>query len=846
MAMLMLLQQILPCIILASVSFWYPATMTTASVVANAVATSRRSNRFLEENENIFVSHFSSNGTVRQLHALYCFYMSTGMNATDDGDDSVGNNWFRDDPEMVACETDVEMSYYCNFTGVGCDKQGHVTSLKLSDSGLTGYIPDCLADLDQLRSLILKGNRLTGPIPSSLAQLVHLSTLNLAANSFSGLFPADIWSDLTSLRRLRLDRNLFEGTIPDSFCQLSALVALDLAANARLSGSLPLCLANLAHLESLRITDIGLTGTIPPGLCSSDRAMNGFSPNTLGCSVIGCPPGTFHYRNGRITSSDAECTPCEVPSNVIASTQCIWVNDIIVDQEDDSRQPSWAPIFVDQDEDSGQPSWAPTSVDQEGDPRQPSWAPLVDQDEDSRQPSWAPTLVDQEDDSRQPSWAPTLVDQEDDSRQPRWAPTLLPLLYSPTKSSVRLGPTPAPMVTAWGKPSPLPTYPPSINPNDDDSLVEEGIVVGSDVDSTNATPGILGGVVTAGAFLIILMAFLVWRRRARYKELTDPLHSADKESQSSDPEMVDIPSLSHQSLSTIEEENNSEAVVVGSGSTASIPKSPTVSSDPPSPPDLMRQVGTGTGRRVRFSLPDPIPHWSSGDSEDRGAKNGPAQRPQQEHGHQHEQVAYDMNSIPRQQDSDRASDAEAWASWILYPLFDTPGLCAMPTRALRACHEDDDQDLGSAPSHYSATTPVLRQPWSTHLRESSDSSTTDFYYCFDSSPHQPQSMNMTGSSLRRSGLLLGIEDRIIDSEDDGITLLERGYGGFSTTTTTAAWRSTLPSRVPTKLEQSEGDSSPSGDFDLVSTMAVIDEGTYHHVEDDDDDWAAAIGDMAEI
>jgi Leucine rich repeat len=758
--------RILQCM-LAGVAFWYPATMTAASAVANAVKSSRNEDRLLEEDENIFVSHFSVNGTIRQLHALYCFYLSTGMNSTHDDGDSADNNWFRDDPETVAAEADVEMSYHCNFTGVGCDKQGHVTSLELCDFGLTGYIPECIADLDQLRFLILKGNSLTGPIPNSLAHLVHLSTLNLADNSLSGPL-TDIWSSLTSLRRLRLDRNTFEGTMPESFCHLSALVALDLSVNERLTGSLPACLATLTHLESLRVTDIGLTETIPPDLCSSDRAMNGFSPNTLGCSVIGCPAGTFREGNGRRTSADAVCMPCEVPSNVIASTQCHWVNDSLFDQEDDSRQPSWTP-------------------------------------------------------------------------------TILPLLYSPTKSPTGIGLAPSPVVTRWGEPSPspspLPTESALSDPNDNDSLVVDGIVAGSNVDiggSSNATPGILGGTLTAGTFLIILMAFLVWRRRSRYKELTSPVDSSDKESHSSDPEVEDIPTLPHQSLSTIEEENNSEVVVVGSGSTASIPQSPTVSSDPPSPPAL-RQVGTGTGRRVRFSLPDlPIP-WSSGDSDESGP-NETAQQSQHQRHRQHEQVPYNMNSIPRQQDSARNNDAEAWASWILYPLFDTPGLCAMPGGAQQASH-DDDEDLGSAaPSHHSATMPVLPPPWSSHHRESSASSPTDFYYCFDA--RQPRSMGMTRSSLRRSGHLLGIEDRITDSEDDGIVLLERGYGGLSTTTSTGTRRETRPSCVPTQLERGIGDSN-TGDMDLASTMAVIDEGTYH-LADDDDDWATAIGGMSEI
>ena len=149
----LMVHRILQCM-LAGVAFWYPATMTAASAVANAVKSSRNEDRLLEEDENIFVSHFSVNGTIRQLHALYCFYLSTGMNSTHDDGDSADNNWFRDDPETVAAEADVEMSYHCNFTGVGCDKQGHVTSLELCDFGLTGYIPDCIADLDQLRFLI--------------------------------------------------------------------------------------------------------------------------------------------------------------------------------------------------------------------------------------------------------------------------------------------------------------------------------------------------------------------------------------------------------------------------------------------------------------------------------------------------------------------------------------------------------------------------------------------------------------------------------------------------------------------------------------------------------------------
>jgi hypothetical protein len=136
-------------------------------------------------------------------------------------------------------------------------------SLTLSDfhsRDLSGSIPDSIASLDALVSLILYDNQFTGQIPSSIGDLVKLQNLDLYNNLISGLIPDTIGS-MVNLQSLSLNDNMLSGSIPDSIGTLQLkIIYLD---SNQLSGEIPSSLLDLP----LNVTCIVLPNS---GLCREE------------------------------------------------------------------------------------------------------------------------------------------------------------------------------------------------------------------------------------------------------------------------------------------------------------------------------------------------------------------------------------------------------------------------------------------------------------------------------------------------------------------------------------------------------------------------------------------------
>ena len=173
--------------------------------------------------------------------------------------------------------------------GVTTDAAGRVTGLDLDFNGLTGPLPEALANLSNLESLHLAGNALTGPIPAGLGSLHKLESLGLAFNALTGSIP----QALSSLSYLDSPSSSGIGRtaqVPVYFGELSRLESLDLAGNS-LTGPIPGALASLLNLKSLDLGLNDLTGPIPGalGALSSLESLDlGFNdltgpiPQTLG------------------------------------------------------------------------------------------------------------------------------------------------------------------------------------------------------------------------------------------------------------------------------------------------------------------------------------------------------------------------------------------------------------------------------------------------------------------------------------------------------------------------------------------------------------------------------------
>ena len=206
--------------------------------------------------------------------------------------------------------------------GVTTDSIGFVTSLELSNNGLTGRLPSNLGQLEQLTELAVDGNELSGPLPLALtaAALTRFSytgtnlcapadetfrewlasieshegtgeecevserdilealyagtggTNWAASGSWSSDRPLEEWHGVSVdehglVTALRLTANGLTGPIPPELGGLAKLRRLELSRNT-LSGAIPVRLANLTEIERLLLADNELTGPVPPELGS--------------------------------------------------------------------------------------------------------------------------------------------------------------------------------------------------------------------------------------------------------------------------------------------------------------------------------------------------------------------------------------------------------------------------------------------------------------------------------------------------------------------------------------------------------------------------------------------------
>lgn len=97
----------------------------------------------------------------------------------------------------------------CSWLGITCGPDGRVTSVDLSNLGLSGTIPPALGNLQELEVLRLGGNRLTGTVPAALANAALLQRLELQSNLLTGLEP-NVLTGLTSLAVASFGHNGFD------------------------------------------------------------------------------------------------------------------------------------------------------------------------------------------------------------------------------------------------------------------------------------------------------------------------------------------------------------------------------------------------------------------------------------------------------------------------------------------------------------------------------------------------------------------------------------------------------------------------------------------------------------
>ncbi|KAJ3209108.1 hypothetical protein HDU67_006385 [Dinochytrium kinnereticum] len=131
--------------------------------------------------------------------------------------------------------------------GIFCESingVNRIVRLGWASKGLVGPIPDRLAELSELTSLVVDKNELTGEIPEFFGTAFpKLQNLWLGQNQLTGSIPEFI-GNLRRLQILDVTRNRMSGPLPSALSTLTELTWLDLSGNS-FTGDLP-------NLENLR------------------------------------------------------------------------------------------------------------------------------------------------------------------------------------------------------------------------------------------------------------------------------------------------------------------------------------------------------------------------------------------------------------------------------------------------------------------------------------------------------------------------------------------------------------------------------------------------------------------
>ena len=183
---------------------------------------------------------------------------------------------------LLAQCNDGEIELWDNCYGIDITYE-----LNLSGQGLSGGIPNTIAQLSNLMFLDLSNNNLEGIIPHEIVSMETLLGFNLSHNSLTGGIPEELGS-LTNLMSMDLSHNQLSGTVPSSIGNMTGLVEISLDHN-QLSGELPFEIGQLMFLSEFHANDNQFTGIITDNICESGI---GFS-NPLNFNIDNnsfCPP----------------------------------------------------------------------------------------------------------------------------------------------------------------------------------------------------------------------------------------------------------------------------------------------------------------------------------------------------------------------------------------------------------------------------------------------------------------------------------------------------------------------------------------------------------------------------
>ncbi|KAJ3064092.1 hypothetical protein HDU98_000173, partial [Podochytrium sp. JEL0797] len=139
-----------------------------------------------------------------------------------------------------------------------------LTQLVISNA-LLASVPEELAALVNLKTLVLSKNNLSVPFPRFIATLTKLSHLDLSSNKITGSFPAESFPPYSKLERLALNRNRMSGPFTNAFRRFKYnLKEMDFSHN-EFNGTILPQLNTFHHLTSLNLGFNCFNGTLFQG-----------------------------------------------------------------------------------------------------------------------------------------------------------------------------------------------------------------------------------------------------------------------------------------------------------------------------------------------------------------------------------------------------------------------------------------------------------------------------------------------------------------------------------------------------------------------------------------------------
>ncbi|XP_039173155.1 receptor-like protein 6 [Eucalyptus grandis] len=132
-------------------------------------------------------------------------------------------------------------------------ENGSLKTLVLSDTHISGRLPDSIGNLRNLSRIELANCNFHGNIPSSFTNLLRLSYLDFSFNNFTGPIPS--FSKSKNLTQVTLSHNSLIGPIDSTQWEsLSSLLILDLGFNL-LEGNIPSSLFTHPSIRELLLSD---------------------------------------------------------------------------------------------------------------------------------------------------------------------------------------------------------------------------------------------------------------------------------------------------------------------------------------------------------------------------------------------------------------------------------------------------------------------------------------------------------------------------------------------------------------------------------------------------------------